>query len=182
MTPNTPSDNYRNAEYSAGPNEGVVVDLSMHAEKLVAYEDISHLLTEEQERRIVDYVKSMLDMSHSKIRRRYDHWKEADRAHDVYVPADAVSARGIQMVGHSTPCSRKACRGLRRAAQPRCHEEHLDGGAVEQCSGVFGIADEVYHQAFPPHPVRPVVVGVRSRDRDYREGPDPDGVASEDSV
>lgn len=84
---------YRSAEYAAGPNEGVVVDLSEFAEQLVAYEDISHLLNEEQERRIVDYVKSMVDMSYHKIRKRYDHWKEADRAHDVYVRPDATDFR-----------------------------------------------------------------------------------------
>lgn len=89
----TPQTSYRSAEYQSGPNEGMIVDLSEHAEKLVNYEDISHLLTEEQERRIVDYVKSMSDMSHNKIRKRYDHWKEADRAHDVYVPADATEFR-----------------------------------------------------------------------------------------
>ena len=55
--------NYRTSEYQAGPNEGIVCDLSEYAEKLVAYEDISDLLTEEQERKIVDYVKSMVDMS-----------------------------------------------------------------------------------------------------------------------
>ena len=35
----------------------------------------------------------MADMSYFKIRKRYDHWKEADRAHDVYVPADATEFR-----------------------------------------------------------------------------------------
>ncbi len=81
------------ATYPDAPNEGVIVDLSEHAERLVAYEDISHLLTEEQERRIVDYVKSMVDMSHAKISKRYPHWLEADRAHDVYVPADTTEFR-----------------------------------------------------------------------------------------
>ena len=84
---------YRSAEYTAGPSEGVVVDLSMFAERLVNYEDISADLSDEQERRIVDYVKSMVDMSYFKIRKRYDHWKEADRAHDVYVPADTTDFR-----------------------------------------------------------------------------------------
>ena len=85
--------NYRSAEYTTPPNEGVVVDLSEYAERLVNYEDISHLLNEEQERRIVDYVKSMVDMSYNKIRGRYDHWKEADRAHDVYVPPGTTDFR-----------------------------------------------------------------------------------------
>ena len=85
--------NYRSANYQAGPNEGIVCDLSEYAEKLVAYEDISSLLTEEQERKFVDYVKSMVDMSYYKISKRYDHWKEADRAHDVYVPPEATEYR-----------------------------------------------------------------------------------------
>jgi len=89
----TPSQPYVSAEYNPGPSEGVVVDLSEFAERLVNYEDISAELSEEQERRLVDYVKSMVDMSYFKIRKRYDHWKEADRAHDVYVPADTTDFR-----------------------------------------------------------------------------------------
>ena len=93
-TPSPPSgSSYRSAEYTAGPNEGVVVDLSEFADRLTNYEDISADRTEEQERRIVDYVKSMVDMSYFKIRKRYDHWKEADRAHDVYVNPDATDFR-----------------------------------------------------------------------------------------
>ena len=76
-----------------GPNDGVIVDLSNYAQQLTNYEDISHLLTEEEERKIVDYVKSMVDMSYNKISKRYDHWKEADRAHDVYVPPEATTYR-----------------------------------------------------------------------------------------
>jgi len=76
-----------------GPNDGVIVDLSKYAQQLTNYEDISHLLTEEEERKIVDYVKSMVDMSYNKISKRYDHWKEADRAHDVYVPPEATTYR-----------------------------------------------------------------------------------------
>lgn len=83
---------YRSAEYT-GSSDGMIVDLSEYADQLVAYDDISHLLTDEQERRIVDYVKSMMDMSYNKIKKRYDHWKEADRAHDVYVPAGATEFR-----------------------------------------------------------------------------------------
>jgi hypothetical protein len=81
------------AEYVIPPREGIVVDLSEHIDKLVNYDDISHLLTDEQERRITDYVKSMVDMSYSRIRKRYDYWKEADRAHDVYVPPDTTDFR-----------------------------------------------------------------------------------------
>jgi len=89
----TNTSGYRSAEYNLGDREGIIVDLSEFAEQIVAYEDISDLLSEDQENRIVDYVKSMMDMSYNKIRKRYDHWKEADRAHDVYVPANTTDFR-----------------------------------------------------------------------------------------
>jgi len=84
---------YLGSRYELPHNEGIVVDLSEFADRLVAYEDIAADLTEDQELRIVDYVKSMVDMSYNKIKGRYSHWKEADRAHDVYVPADTTSFR-----------------------------------------------------------------------------------------
>jgi hypothetical protein len=71
----------------------VVVDLADLADPLMAYEDISDLLSEEQETRLVDYVRALLKMSHDRIRRRYDHWRDADRAHDVWVPADTTKFR-----------------------------------------------------------------------------------------
>lgn len=71
----------------------LVCDLSQHIEKLMAYEDISDDLTAEQEQRIVEYVRALLEMSYDKIKRRYPHWLEADRAHDVYVPAEATKFR-----------------------------------------------------------------------------------------
>jgi len=89
----TNTSGYRSAEYNLSDREGIIVDLSEFAEQIVAYEDISDLLSEDQENRIVDYVKSMMDMSYNKIRKRYDHWKEADRAHDVYVPANTTDFR-----------------------------------------------------------------------------------------
>ncbi|NBX09881.1 MAG: hypothetical protein EBR05_08735, partial [Marivivens sp.] len=84
---------YKSADYVTPSDEGMVVDLSEFAERIINYDDISADLSDEQERRIVDYVKSMVDMSYFRIRRRYDHWKEADRAHDVYVPADTTDFR-----------------------------------------------------------------------------------------
>lgn len=81
------------ADYAFSPTDGQIVDLSRLAEKLTSYEDISDDLTEDEERRIVDYVKSCVDMSYHKIKKRYDHWMEADRAHDVYVPPDATQFR-----------------------------------------------------------------------------------------
>ena len=66
----TNTSGYRSAEYNLGDREGIIVDLSEFAEQIVAYEDISDLLSEEQENRIVDYVKSMMDMSYNKIKKR----------------------------------------------------------------------------------------------------------------
>ena len=93
MASSGPQQSYRHSNIMTGPNDGVIVDLSNYAQQLTNYEDISHLLTEEEERKIVDYVKSMVDMSYNKISKRYDHWKEADRAHDVYVPPEATTYR-----------------------------------------------------------------------------------------
>jgi len=84
---------YYGADYAGSSTNGQVVDLSRLANKIVAYEDISGDLKEDEERRIVDYVKSCVDMSYNKIKKRYDHWTEADRAHDVWVPPDATQFR-----------------------------------------------------------------------------------------
>ncbi len=81
------------ADYAPPPNSGVIVDLAPFMERLMRHEDISHLLSAEQERAIVDYVKSMSDMAHSRIKKRYPYWLEADRAHDVYVPPDKTEFR-----------------------------------------------------------------------------------------
>ena len=73
--------------------EGLIVDLSPYTDALLDHQDISHMLSDEDERKIVDYVKACMEMSYSRISRRYDHWTEADRAHDVYVPADTTDFR-----------------------------------------------------------------------------------------
>jgi hypothetical protein len=88
-----PFTDYRSATYTGSDTDGVVVDLSRFAQRLANYEDISAELSAEEERKIVDYVRTMHRMSHSRISRRYDHWKEADRAHDVWVPPGATSFR-----------------------------------------------------------------------------------------
>ena len=75
------------------PDDGMIVDLSMHANKLMANQDISMDLTDEQNHRLVEYIREIERMSYSRISRRYDHWKLADRAHDVYVKADATRFR-----------------------------------------------------------------------------------------
>ena len=83
--------NYRDIKIDSESN--VVVDLSRHINKLQNYEDISADLSDEEESKIVQYVKAMVDMSHDKIKNRYDHWREADMAHDVYVKPSSTKFR-----------------------------------------------------------------------------------------
>lgn len=92
MTQSAPSQWYRQAAEVLDKSH-IVVDLSEHMQRLLNYEDISHLLTAEQESRLCDYVRAMTQMSYRQISKRYDHWLEADRAHDVYVRPDATSFR-----------------------------------------------------------------------------------------
>ena len=74
------------------PSE-VIVDLSPHINALMAYDDISDLLTEEQEKKICSYVQAMGRMSHDKVSQRYPQWQRADEAHDIYVPPEATKFR-----------------------------------------------------------------------------------------
>jgi len=71
------------------PSE-MIADLSEHFDALASYQDISDLLTDEQERSIVDYVRACMEMSAAQISKRYASWDAADRAHDVYVDPDAT--------------------------------------------------------------------------------------------
>ena len=71
----------------------MVCDLSNLAEPLMAYEDISDMLSDEQETKMVDYVRALTKMSYERISRRYQHWRDADRAHVVWVPADSTKFR-----------------------------------------------------------------------------------------
>ena len=71
----------------------IIVDLSEHVRKLTEYEDISDDLTDTQEAKLIDYARAASKMSFDKISRRYDHWRDADRAHDVWVPTDSTKFR-----------------------------------------------------------------------------------------
>ncbi|MCA3717447.1 MAG: hypothetical protein IM674_04255, partial [Brevundimonas sp.] len=87
---------YRNASaHRPGPNDGVVIDLAKNnrIQRLLDFEDIADDLDTAEEDRLVDYVKAAFELSHSRISKRYDHWKEVDRAHDVYVPPEATKFR-----------------------------------------------------------------------------------------
>lgn len=82
--------NYKNQTQD---KNDVICDLSQHMNKLTEYKDISDDLTDEQESKLIDYVRAASKMSFERISRRYDHWKDADRAHDVWVPADSTKFR-----------------------------------------------------------------------------------------
>lgn len=82
--------NYRDIRQS---EDHLIVDLSEHVNALMDYNDISDLLTDEQERKLIDFIRACSKMSWDRIRRRYDHWRDADRAHDVWVPADTTKFR-----------------------------------------------------------------------------------------
>ena len=82
---------YKNQPYSA--EQDIVVDLSEHANALMEYEDISDMLTEDQETKLIDYVRACTKMSFERISGRHQHWQDADRAHDVWVPADSTKFR-----------------------------------------------------------------------------------------
>ena len=81
---------YRNQ--TTDPND-IVVDLSKHMAKLTQYEDISDDLSQQEEAKLIDYVRAASKMSFERISRRYDHWRDADRAHDVWVPAASTKFR-----------------------------------------------------------------------------------------
>jgi hypothetical protein len=68
----------------------LIVDLSQHFDALKNYADISERLSVEQNSRLVDWAKTAHLMAYRQISKRYDHWNEADRAHDVYVPPGAT--------------------------------------------------------------------------------------------
>ena len=87
---------YKSAQPDASQQ---IIDLSKYLRPLEAYEDISDLLSDEDEQRLVSYVKALVEMSHSRISKRYDHWKEADRAHDVYVKPDTTAFREKAVIG-----------------------------------------------------------------------------------
>jgi hypothetical protein len=85
---------YRNAPGAAlGGNDGKVIDLAPLWTKLSAYEDISCDLSMDDEKRLVEFVKVISEMSFKSISQRYQAWRDADRAHDLYVPPDATAFR-----------------------------------------------------------------------------------------
>ena len=73
--------------------EHEIIDLQPHFAALERYQDIAERLTEDEQQKIVNYIRQCHKMSHKSISKRYDHWDEADAAHDVYVDPDATDFR-----------------------------------------------------------------------------------------
>lgn len=90
---------------SASLNDSVVVDLSALATKMMGYDDISEDLPSEQEKRLVEYVKVISEMSYDSVSKRYDSWLEADRAHDLYVPAESTAFRNKVVIADTRAIS-----------------------------------------------------------------------------
>lgn len=93
---------YKTSEAMAYQKDRQIIDLSEvpgAVEALLRLEDISDALDEEQENRLVSYIKALIEVSHSKISQRYPSWLEADRAHDVYVPPEATKFREKAVIG-----------------------------------------------------------------------------------
>jgi len=75
------------------PTNALIADISNLGDHLLANYDIAGGLNDEQQRKIVEYVKAMHTMSYRRISKRYDAWDQADRAHDVYIDPDATDFR-----------------------------------------------------------------------------------------
>jgi len=92
---------YKSAPFSDAP----VADLSAFVDKLMGYNDISEDLSPEHEKRLVDYVKTISEMSYNSISSRYSAWQEADRAHDLYVPAESTAFRNKVVISDTRAIS-----------------------------------------------------------------------------
>jgi hypothetical protein len=92
-------------QLSVSVADGVVVDLRPHLNKLLNYQDIADDLSDDEERRLVMFVKAAFRMSFDRISKRYDEWKMADRAHDLWVPANATRFREKAVVADTRAIS-----------------------------------------------------------------------------
>ena len=126
-------------------DDAVIVDLAPHANKLMASEDISVDLTEDQNNRLVDYIREIVRMSYSRISRRYDHWKLSDRAHDVYVPPDATRFREKAVIGDTRAISDTVLTYLMAALSGRNPMFQLEGLTRESRKSA-AILEQVLHQ------------------------------------
>jgi hypothetical protein len=134
-----------NRDIQAAPGQGVIVDLSQHIGCLLNYEDIAEALTDEQETRLVDFVRMISKMSHDRISKRYDHWLEADRAHDVYVDPTATEFREKAVIGQSRAIADTVLTYQMAALTGRNPMFQLEGLNRDSRIG-SGILERVLHQ------------------------------------
>lgn len=73
------------------------------ANALLGRDNAADLLPDETALDLIDYVEACFDMSHRAISPRYDHWREAEQTHDVYVPAYIESRSKQRNTGARRP-------------------------------------------------------------------------------
>ena len=135
------------AQYKNGPNDGVIVDLSdpNRLNALMANQDISHLFTETDHARIIDYMWAAFEMSHHHISKRYDHWAEADRAHDIYVPPDATRFREKAVIADTRAVADTVITYLMSAITGRNPIFQIEGGD-RKSRQVAAITERLLHK------------------------------------
>mgnify|MGYP001212392396 CR=1 FL=1 len=127
------------------PEDGLILDLSAHANKLMDSQDIAIDLTDDENSRLVEYIREIERMSYSRISRRYDHWKLADRAHDVYVPAEATRFREKAVIGDTRAIADTVLTYLMAALGGRNPMFQLEG-LNRKSRKASAILEQVLHQ------------------------------------
>lgn len=133
------------AQAGLGTEHGTVADLSAYADALLNNEDIAARLDDEQERRLVSYIKAATDMSYRKISKRYDSWKEADRAHDVYVPPEATEFREKAVIADTRAIADTVITYMMAALTGRNPMFQLEGLNRNSRRGAL-LMERVFHQ------------------------------------
>lgn len=72
----------KQGEYACGPQ----AIANMLNERLNA----APAMSDDCEKKLVDFTQACFDMSYDKISKRYDYWSEAEQTHDLYVPTSVV--------------------------------------------------------------------------------------------
>jgi hypothetical protein len=139
---------YRN--FVPTQDDGVIIDLSKYIGQsgegpLANFDDISHLFSIEEENRIIEFVKNLLTMSHSRISKRYDQWKLADRAHDVWVPPEATQFREKAVIADTRAIADTVLTYLMAAMAGRNPMFQLEG-LDRKSRKVSAILERVLHQ------------------------------------
>jgi len=105
--------NYRTV--LASSHQEVIVDLSSHWQKLSQYEDISDDLTEEEELRLLNFVRACGKLSHHQMEKRYDHWRDAPIPAPLPIPSSPTRWRPSLA---AIPCSSSKAWTVSRVRHP----------------------------------------------------------------